>query len=196
MLAKISSGNITALDIHVPFIETLRHSASQEGVSEKIHCLVEDMAVMNFPEASFDVIWSEGSIFIVGFENGLKSWKPFLKPGGFLVVSELVWVKREIPQEAQDFFDLEYPPMKHYEDLFPVIKSAGYEVIASFLLPTDSWWINYYGPAEKRVEEMRVKYKADGEVQQNLDIFQKEIEIYKKYSEYYGYYFYIMRKPA
>jgi hypothetical protein len=27
---------------------------------------------LNFPDASFDVIWAEGSIYIIGFENGLK----------------------------------------------------------------------------------------------------------------------------
>lgn len=47
------------------------------------------MFELPFSANTFDIIWSEGAIFIIGFEQGLREWKPFLKLGGYLVLSEL-----------------------------------------------------------------------------------------------------------
>jgi hypothetical protein len=41
---------------------------------------------------------------------------------------------------------------------------------------------------------MRRKYRDNGEAQAVLDSFQLEIDMFRKYSQYYGYGFYIMRK--
>jgi SAM-dependent methyltransferase len=194
VLAKLILGNITALDNHTPFIEKLRHDVDQGGLSKRIHCVVGDMTAMNFPEESYDVIWSEGSAYNMGFENALRSWKVLLKPKGYLVVSELVWFKKEAPQEIKDYFAREYLGMKYYKDVYLIIKSAGYKMINFYPLPSGSWWANYYEPAEKKIKEMRVKHYNDTEAQSVFDSFQLEIDMYRAYSEYYGYGFYIMRK--
>ncbi|MGE5484827.1 MAG: hypothetical protein ACM3X4_07420 [Ignavibacteriales bacterium] len=47
------------------------------------------MLQLSFPPESFDLIWSEGAIYIMGFGNGLTAWKPLLRRGGYVVVSEL-----------------------------------------------------------------------------------------------------------
>lgn len=41
------------------------------------------------PSKSLDVIWAEGSIYIIGFERGLREWGRFLKDGGYLGVTHL-----------------------------------------------------------------------------------------------------------
>jgi len=41
---------------------------------------------------------------------------------------------------------------------------------------------------------MRCKYQANKDTQSIFDSFQLEIDMHRKYSEYYGYGFYIMRK--
>ena len=41
---------------------------------------------------------------------------------------------------------------------------------------------------------MREKYKNDEDTLKTLDVFQVEIEMFRKYSSYYGYTFFIMRK--
>ncbi len=103
-LAKLTSGKITALDNHYPFIEILKRNISQAGYSSRVKCVVGDMASMDFVDKSFDLIWSEGSVFIMGFENALKSWRRLLRPGGYMAVSELVWFKEDAPKEIKDFF--------------------------------------------------------------------------------------------
>jgi len=194
VLAKLSTGNITALDNHAPFIEKLKRNARRAGCAERIHCVVGDMNSMNFPRRSFDAIWCEGAAFVMGFNNALKAWKRLLKPRGYVVVSELVWFKKRAPREVKDFFAREYPDMKYYEHIFPIVESAGYKMIDYFPLPGKSWWTHYYTPAEKRLVALRRKYRNNKDAQAIFDSFQLETDMHRKYSDYYGYGFYIMQK--
>jgi SAM-dependent methyltransferase len=194
VLAKLSQGNITALDKHAPFNDILKHKARQAGLETKIQCIVGDMAAMNFPKERFDVIWSEGAAYNMGLENALKSWNMLLKHKGYLVVSELVWFKEEVPQEIRDYFARECPDMRYYEDVYAMIRFAGYEMVDYFPLPSKSWWTDYYTPVEKKLAEMGQEYQSNKDTQGIFDAFQLEINMYRKYSDYYGYGFYIMRK--
>jgi len=193
-LAKLSLGNITALDSHTPFIDILKYRVRESNLKKRIRCIVGDMTSMDFAEWKFDVIWSEGAAYNMGFENALKSWKTFLKPGGYLVVSELVWFKEELPDEIREYFLKEYPDMKHFEHIYSMVESAGYRMIDYFPLPSSSWWTDYYTSAEKKIVEMRHKYQGNKEAQSLFDSFHLEMDMHRKYSEYYGYGFYIMRK--
>ncbi|GAM56739.1 probable transcription regulator [Vibrio ishigakensis] len=47
------------------------------------------MGDLPFEEDSFDVLWSEGAVYNIGFETGIRDWRKYLKSGGTLVVSEL-----------------------------------------------------------------------------------------------------------
>jgi SAM-dependent methyltransferase len=193
VLAKLTSGNITALDNHPPFIETLKRNLSQAGHPDRIKCVVGDMAAMDFKNGSFDLIWSEGSVFIIGFAQALASWKKFLRPNGYLVVSDLVWFKQDAPQEIKDFFAQIDPNIKYYKDIYPLIDSAGYKLIDYFPLPDESWWTDFYTPLEDVLAEKKLKYRGDQAAQAILDPLQLEMDMHKKYRAYYGYGFYIMQ---
>jgi hypothetical protein len=65
---------------------------------------------------------------------------------------------------------------------------------AHYTLPSNSWWTDYYTPVEKKLTEMRREYQSSRDAQAIFDAFQLEINMYRKYSDYYGYGFYIMRK--
>jgi ubiquinone/menaquinone biosynthesis C-methylase UbiE len=194
VLAKLSTGDITALDNHKPFIDKLKRNARRAGCADKIHCVVGDMAAMSFPKGSFDVIWCEGAAFVMGFSNSLRAWRPLLRTKGYLAVSELVWFKKRAPKEVKDFFARVYPEIEHYKDIYPVIESSGYRLIDYFPLPSQLWWTHYYTPAEKKLVSLRRKYKGNQDAQAIFDEFQLEIDMYRKYSDYYGYGFYIMQK--
>jgi len=61
------------------------------------------MLAIDFPLEHFDIIWAEGSIFIMGFEKGLKNWRNYIKPKGYLVVHEMAWLKPDAPEEIEDY---------------------------------------------------------------------------------------------
>ena len=85
-LAKLSSGRIDALDSHQPFLEQLKKSAKKEGVDDIIKTVNGDMFNLSYENSSFDLVWSEGSIFVIGFEKGLREWRRLLTEKGYLVV--------------------------------------------------------------------------------------------------------------
>ena len=78
---------------------------------------------LNYEDNSFDLIWVEGAIFVIGFEKGLRDWKPI-------------------------------------EAKLPFIKA---------------------------------RYKDNKEALQFIGMEETEIEMFRRYSDYYGYVFYIMQ---
>jgi SAM-dependent methyltransferase len=193
VLAKHTGGIVTALDIHQPFLDEVARRADAAGVSERVVVRNRSMTEMDFEENSFDLVWSEGAIYIMGFRNGLESCRRFLKPGGYVAVSELSWYTDEPHPEPRKFFEEGYPVMKTIDQNCRVVEDTGYELITSFTLPDSAWFDGYYTPLEERIPGMREKYAGDKEAIEFLDSTQEEIDIFRKYSSSYGYVFYIMK---
>jgi SAM-dependent methyltransferase len=152
------------------------------------------MFALGFEPGSFDVIWSEGAIYIIGFEKGLREWKPFLKNGGYLAVTELSWLKPDPPAEVKTFWQENYPHIQTREENLALLQKAGYRAVGHFTLPESAWWQDYYNPSEKRIAMLTEKYRDNDEALAFLDISQREIDLYRRYSEWYGYVFYVMQK--
>jgi SAM-dependent methyltransferase len=55
---------------------------------DKIEIIEKSLFALDFPDESFDIIWAEGSISAIGFEEDLKQWRRFLKLHGFLVIHD------------------------------------------------------------------------------------------------------------
>ena len=114
---------------------------------------------MDFPNESFDIIWSEGSIYAIGFERGLREWKRFLKPAGFIMVhDEQGNVKEKLEQ----------------------ISNCGYELLGYFTLSKETWWTEYIASLEKLVNETRTEYPYDQSVLEEIQQAQAELDMYKK----------------
>ena len=192
-LAKSTDGHIIAVDTHQPFLEKLRRNAQEAAVPDKISLIKTSMFTLPFGEQTFDAIWSEGAIYIIGFTEGLHTWRRFLKPRGYVVVSELAWLRSHPPAEAATFWEVVYPGMRTREENLEIIRGAGYRNVGHFVLPAESWWKNYYTPLEARIVLLREKYQGNVEATQQLDEAQREIDLYRQYADWYGYVFYVMQ---
>ena len=69
-------------------MDRLTRKIEKAGLSDRVKVMKCSMGNMDFLDESFDIIWAEGSIAVVGFKTGLKEWRRFLKPNGFLVVHD------------------------------------------------------------------------------------------------------------
>ncbi len=195
-LATLTGGTITAVDNHQPFLDNLMKRAAEEtGMKDRIKTVCASMDALPFGKGQFDLIWSEGAIFIIGFENGLKTWKPFLKKGGFMVISDADWFEPNPPKELMQWWEKEgYVPAPE-DEMKERVKQAGLRLLATYRLPEAGWWDNYYVPMLARIAELR---KTHGTVPENaaiLDSLEEETEMYRKYKRYYGYTFFIMQNP-
>ena len=195
-LAKLSNGEIYAVDNHQPFLEQLKKTAEKKGVTDKITVVNGDMKALDYEDGSFDIVWCEGAIFVIGFEKGLKEWKRLVADNGYLVVSELAWLQPDPPKEIKKFFFQGYPAIKTVNENIETIKQAGYKVINHFVLSKEGWWTHYYTPIEAKLSSMKQKYKDNQDATAYLASEELEINMFRKYSDYYGYVFYIMQKET
>lgn len=194
-LAQLCQGRITAVDVHDPFLQKVRQRAQAAGIAERVVPMNMSMTQLDFPDETFDVLWCEGAIFITGFREGLAAWRRLLKPGGHLVASESAWFCDNPPPEAKAFWDSCYPAIAAVKTNRRVAEEAGYRVAETFPLPAESWWTEYYRPLEPTLPALRAKYADDAASLAVIAEVQREIEIHRKYSDAYGYEFYVLQKP-
>ncbi len=191
-LARLTDGNIVAIDTHQPYLESLQ-SAAASGFLNRITCLNRSMFDLSFPDATFDLLWAEGSIYIIGFEQGLKQWRPLIKSGGYFGVSELVWLQDKAPKIIQDYWQENYPGIRTLEQVLNLIPGCGYDLVGHFTLPEQAWW-NYYLPLAARINRLCALYGNDSEALTILENEQREIEMYREYHDCYGYEFFVLQK--
>ena len=72
LLAKLLNAQITAVDFLRDFLEVLEGKSEDMGFSDKISTLCCSMDNLPFGDEKFDVIWSEGAIYNIGFKRGSK----------------------------------------------------------------------------------------------------------------------------
>jgi len=172
-LAKLSKGEVVGLDIDQSLLDELNRKIEVEGLSNRVKTRKCSMFEMDFPDESFDIIWAEGSISVIGFERGLKEWRRLLKPGGFLVV---------------------HTETRKMSNKLKKIPCFGYKLLSQLPLPEDAHWTEYYKSLEIRIQELRAKYKNDSETLEVLRKNQNEINMVKRNPKEFSSAFYIMQK--
>ena len=194
-LARIAECEITAVDVYDCLLNKLNENARKENLRGTITTLNASMFELPFDDEQFDLIWSEGAIYIMGFEKGLKEWNRFLKPGGYMVASEITWLRKDIPSEIMDFWNAAYPKIGTVIQKLSVIEKCGYRPFAHLTLPQYGWQKNYYDLMEAQKQDYLNQY---GHVEEARQVLESEMEVemslYQKYKDYYSYVFYIMQK--
>jgi SAM-dependent methyltransferase len=157
-LAKISNGQVTGIDIDERLLSILRIRTKDEGLNNKVNVLNISISMMSFPKESFDIIWSEGAVFVIGFENSIKNWRKSLKTNGFLVLHDDV---------------------KDKSKKLGLIEKYGYKLTAEFDLSFEIWWNEYYSKLEKFVEKYKDKFSNDSELKAEIESDQNQLKMCK-----------------
>ncbi len=193
-LAQHLEGDITAIDLFNGFLEEVNVRAKNLGLGHKIQTLQASMDQLPFEEASLDLIWSEGAIYNIGFEAGIKNWRNFLKPGAYLAVSEITWITSNRPSAIEDFWKKEYPAIDSASNKIRILENNGYTLTGYFYLPKGSWITEYYEPLAEQFDEFLERHHSSEDAQRIVREHQAEIELYQKYQDYYSYGFYVAQK--
>jgi ubiquinone/menaquinone biosynthesis C-methylase UbiE len=193
-LAQLSNGVITALDSGQIFLDELENRIKGSEAQARIRPVRGSMFDMPFGDGAFDLIWSEGAIYIIGFEKGLKTWRRFLADGGAIAVSHISWLRDNIPEAPRTFWKAAYPAITTVEDNLAILRASGFEPAGHFVLPQAAWWSGYYDPMEARLTSLHGKYAGDAAALAVIAESQREIDLYRSYSGCYGYVFYTARK--
>jgi len=178
LLARLLSARITAVDFLQDFLEALENRAEKMGLSDKIRTLNCSMDNLPFGDEEYDVIWSEGAIYNIGFEKGVKDWKRFLKTGGMMVVSEITWLTADRPSELQEYWKNEYPEINTASSKIDILEKNGYSPVAYFVLPEHCWLDDYYRPMQDGFEAFLKRNGNSEKAQAIVNAEKKEIALY------------------
>lgn len=193
-LAELTSGSIVAIDSHAPSIERLQAAIAERGLLQRVSVIIGDMARLEQPPESFDLVWSEGALYSIGLRNALHVCHGLLRPGGYLAFTDAVWRKENPPFEIRTGFDLDYPTMGWLDDDVAAIQDCGFELVGHFTLPDEAWWDDFYTPMENRIAELRGKYAHDVQALAILDQLAEEPAMHRLYSDFYAYAFFVARR--
>lgn len=187
---KLEGARITAVDLYPPFLEELEAAAAAAGTADRITTRAGSMdALEDLGEGCFDLVWSEGAAYNIGFAAALRTWRRLLAPDGVLVVSECGWITNEPSQEARDYWDAVYPLSTTAENV-ATATAAGYTVTATYLLPASDWVESYYSPLEERAARTDPE---DPHAAAAVAGVREEARLYREHGHEYGYVGYVLR---
>lgn len=194
ILAGNTRAHITAVDILPEFTVKLNARARQERLENRVNAIEASMEALPFAPETFDLIWSEGAISHIGFGRGMREWRPFLKPGGHIAVSEFTWLTQERPTEIEKYAaDNGIAPATVTENLL-IMEQAGYAPQAHFVLPATCWTDEYFGPISRAIGPFLREHGHSENVRIFTERLLEDADLYDRYGNYYGYVFYIGRK--
>lgn len=194
VLAQHVAGQITGLDFLPDFIRIFNRNVRQLGLQDRVKGIAGSMDNLPFREEELDLIWSEGAIYNIGFERGLKEWRKYLKTGGYIAVSESSWFTDERPTEIHDFWVDAYSEIDTIPNQVAKVYKAGYLPVATFILPSACWTEHYFAPKAAAQEIFLNKYAGNKIAEEFSALQAVEEELYRKYKEFYGYVFFIAKK--
>jgi SAM-dependent methyltransferase len=194
VMAQHVPGEIIGLDLFPKFIDLFNTHAAAHKLQNRVKGMVGSMDNLPFQDGEFDLIWSEGAIYNIGFERGLNEWRKFVKTGGYVAVSEASWFTNNRPEEIDQFWNEAYPGIDTIPNKVAIMQDAGYIPVATFILP-ENCWIEHFYALQVDAQELFLKKHAGNEFAEGLVANERrEAQLYAKYKDYYGYVFYIGKK--
>lgn len=192
LLARTFGCRVRAVDASAAFVASLKERARAAGLDDLVEATVGDMASLDWPAGSLDLLWSEGAAYCIGFERALVLWRPLLAAGGFAVVSELSRFADPLPEPARRYWEAAYPSMGSERENRERASRAGYAVLRTHRLPSEAWWTSYYEPLRERLEDLRDR--NDPVMQSVLRETQQEMQLFERFHARYGYTYYVLER--
>lgn len=191
---KFPNADIIAIDNYAPHIEKLNTRAAELCLTDRVCGIEMSMFDMTFKDESFDLIWSEGAAYIAGFSNAITEWKCLLKPGGYIICSEISWIRDEPSEESKKFWSAGYSEMNTIQQKTEQICGQGYEFVGNFICPISDWTVNYYDQIAENLKKLEKNYPGNTQAMDVVQHLREEMNLYKKHNNDYSYVFYAMKK--
>jgi SAM-dependent methyltransferase len=195
-LAKLTGGRVVAFDLQAPFVVGQMSAARGSSRAGAVHGACGDMAAAPFASGSFDLVWSEGALYSIGFRNGLRACAELVRPGGYVAASDAVWTVQEPPNEIRAWWTAEYPDIGSIDAKVADVTSAGFDTVGHFTLPASSWWEHYYKPMLARTAALRVTWAGDDAGLGVLAQLEHEASMFERFGHTYSYEFIVGRRRS
>ncbi len=211
----LPSADILAVDVSQTYLDELDAAASAlgegAGLASRITTHKADMNKLDrdpvVMEAPFDLIWTEGSLFVMGLDKALTTLGGLLVPGGVLACTDAIWTqdphdpKGGAPREVADFADQYFPGMFEAEGWLALARERGWEPVGSFPMAKERW-LEFYAQYDERLPVFlhQVEEEHPGD-QERLDAAKglaaelvRERDLFRKHPDWYTYLFAVLRR--
>jgi SAM-dependent methyltransferase len=193
-LARRCRGLTVGLDTDFDSLEALGASARVPDNAAPVQVVQASMLRMPFPDESFDIVWSEGSAHFVGVENALRDWRRLIRPGGFMALHEIVWLRPNPPPETTNYWAGRFPSFTTAAEYAAMIPGLGYDLLDYFCLPESAWWDECYAPLARRIDEWRERHAGDAAVLRELEAAERDVDFFRDHSDWCGSAFFVMQR--
>lgn len=196
-LASLTAGSILAIDNNPVFIEELRQELLARGYLDRVTAQVGDMKALGLSPASFDLVWCEGALFVLGFEPGLGVLRTLLRGQGVAAVTEAVWLRplEEVPPDVRAFWAEGYPAITDVEGNLALARRAGFTPLDHFTLPAECW-AAYVDPLERHMNEVLARHPHDPDAQEAAQAERREFAMFRENLRWFGYEFFLLQRAA
>lgn len=192
-LARNCPAQFIGIDNHLPYVEAGDSEARRQGLENRVVFELGNMCQLDQPDGAFDLLWCEGAIFVIGLERGLRAFRRLVGVGGHLALTEACWTRADPPPECAAFWNAEYPAIRSVDALMEAVDASGWQAVGHFTLPRESWWTDYYAPLQRNVTMFRQRHENEPDAQDLVKQVQREIDMWRRFSEFYSYEFIVMR---
>ena len=151
LVLAAAGARVTAVDLHEPFLHRTRDAARGAGLTARVAVERASMTALPHPDGAFDLLWCEGAAYLMSVDRALQEWRRLLRPGGALMLTDAVWTMAAPSEEARRFWS-QYPEMRDEAALVAAARSAGWEVLATHLLPDADWTDEYHDPLAAAID--------------------------------------------
>ena len=101
------------------------------------------------------------------------------------------------PSQIEAYWHGAYPGIATASAKIAQLEAGGYAPIGNFPLTSDCWLESYYLPIMQReFDDFLERHGQSEPARAIVAALREEIEIYRRFSDYFGYGFYLARKSA
>jgi SAM-dependent methyltransferase len=150
LVLAAAGARVTAVDLHEPFLRRARQAAVDAGSAGRVGVVRASMTALPHPDAAFDLLWCEGAAYLMGVDAALRDWRRLLPHGGVLVLTDAVWTTGHPSADTRAFWAA-YPAMRDTAATEAAARAAGWDVVATHLLPDSDWEDEYHAPLEAAI---------------------------------------------
>jgi SAM-dependent methyltransferase len=193
VLAEELRAPVRAIDMLPPFVEAANARAHERGLGALVRAEVGQMEDLPLEPRSVDLLWSEGAIYNMGFTEGVRAWRDFLKPGGVIAVSDLTWTTSARPADIDAHWSAAYPGVATAAEKVRILEESGYAPLGFFFLPRSSWEA-YYGPIRAGLADFRARHEASDAADAIVAGEEQELRLFAERGTWFSYGFFVARR--
>lgn len=137
-LAKMYNCRVIGVDLLPKMIEQSRERARAEGVEERVEFRVADARELPFEDDVFDAVIVESvNTFFADKQRAMNEYVRVTKPGGYVGITEMTWLKPPSPETAEYYMRTVYADSLEAQGWKELLEGAGLRDVIAHVYKVD-----------------------------------------------------------